>query len=89
MPEFAEDGEVMVWGWAEHGQLSLSTTENQNIPQRVVLESEGVPSDPCSMVGSQTNDGINIQTLIQCGSGFTFLLQIPCSSEYTNSSNQG
>ncbi|CAM6009460.1 unnamed protein product [Sphagnum balticum] len=84
-----EDGEVMVWGWAEHGQLSLSTTENQNIPQRVVLESKGVPSDPCSMVGSQTNDGINIQTLIQCGSGFTFLLQIPCSSEYTNSSNQG
>ncbi|CAK9870549.1 unnamed protein product [Sphagnum jensenii] len=84
-----EDGEVMVWGWAEHGQLGLSTTENQNIPQRVVLESKGVPSDPCSMVGSQTNDGINIQTLIQCGSGFTFLLQIPCSSEYTNSSNQG
>ncbi|CAM6010965.1 unnamed protein product [Sphagnum balticum] len=84
-----EDGEVMVWGWAEHGQLGLSTTENQNIPQRVVLESKGVPSDPCSMVGSQTNDGINIQTLIQCGSGFTFLLQIPCSSEYTNGSNQG
>jgi len=84
-----EDGEVMVWGWAEHGQLGLSTTENQYIPQRVVLESKGVPSDPCSMVGSQTNDGINIQTLIQCGSGFTFLLQIPCSSEYTNSSNQG
>ncbi|KAH8969192.1 hypothetical protein BDL97_02G021500 [Sphagnum fallax] len=84
-----EDGEVMVWGWAEHGQLGLSTTENQNIPQQVVLESKGVPSDPCSMVGSQTNDGINIQTLIQCGSGFTFLLQIPCSSEYTNSSNQG
>ncbi|CAK9214357.1 unnamed protein product [Sphagnum troendelagicum] len=84
-----EDGEVMVWGWAEHGQLGLSTTENQNIPQRVVLESKGVPSDPCSMVGSQTNDGINIQTLIQCGSGFTFLLQIPCSREYTNSRNQG
>jgi hypothetical protein len=84
-----EDGEVMVWGWAEHGQLGLSTTEDQNIPQRVVLGRKGLPSDPCSMVGSQTNDGINIQTLIQCGSGFTFLLRIPCSSEYPNSSNQG
>ncbi|CAM6042599.1 unnamed protein product [Sphagnum compactum] len=84
-----EDGEVMVWGWAEHGQLGLSTTEDQNIPQRVVLGRKGLPSDPCSMVGSQTNDGINIQTFIQCGSGFTFLLRIPCSSKYTNSSNQG
>ncbi|KAF6164337.1 hypothetical protein GIB67_029220 [Kingdonia uniflora] len=54
----AESGEIMTWGWGEHGQLGLGDSCDQTIPQSVSL-------------GDGFRDNHN-QTRVYCGSGFTY-----------------
>ncbi|XP_074335488.1 ultraviolet-B receptor UVR8 isoform X3 [Apium graveolens] len=56
-----EDGEVMTWGWGEHGQLGLGGTCDQAMPQFVRL--------------SQRNSKQYTTTKAYCGSGFTFVIR--------------
>lgn len=53
-----ENGLVMTWGWGEHGQLGLGSTDDQTSPQ-VVKFGDKLPY-------------INSRTKVYCGSGFTF-----------------
>ncbi|KAG6549825.1 hypothetical protein Mapa_008806 [Marchantia paleacea] len=55
---FLEDGELMVWGWGEHGQLGLGNTDDAPIPQIVTLP------------GNLSKKEFSWRVI--CGSGFTF-----------------
>lgn len=54
----AEDGELKVWGWGEHGQLGLGNTDDALIPQIVILP------------GNLSKNEFTWRVI--CGSGFTF-----------------
>ncbi|KAI3943335.1 hypothetical protein MKW92_038905 [Papaver armeniacum] len=56
-----ENGEIMTWGWGEHGQLGLGNTCDQTTPQMVHL-GDVLPSDN------------RTQLSVYCGSGFTFVV---------------
>ena len=58
----AEDGKVMVWGWAEHGQLGLGSLEDQEVPHIV------------SLPGNQVANICEVNTRVYCGSGYTFVV---------------
>lgn len=61
-----ENGLVMTWGWGEHGQLGLGSTDDQTGPKIVKLN-HGPPD-------------ILRRTQVHCGSGFTFMVagRTPC-----------
>eukprot|EP00249_Psilotum_nudum_P015642 c25443_g1_i2 orf=363-1670(-) len=54
-----DDGVIMAWGWGEHGQLGLGTSNDQEIPCKI----------PISLAGK------NHMFRIFCGSGFTFCVE--------------
>ncbi|CAL1413792.1 unnamed protein product [Linum trigynum] len=59
------DGEVMTWGWGEHGQLGLGSTSDE--------------TDPC-LVRIGSNDSRNEKeavtiSRVYCGSGFTYVVK--------------
>ncbi|KAK9119442.1 hypothetical protein Scep_017535 [Stephania cephalantha] len=56
-----ENGEVMTWGWGEHGQLGLGNTEDQRNPQVVEF-------------GNKV-DKYHNHYRVFCGSGFTFAVK--------------
>ncbi|MCL7051380.1 hypothetical protein MKW94_016022 [Papaver nudicaule] len=58
-----ENGEIMAWGWGEHGQLGLGNTCDQTGPQMVNL-GDVFPSDN------------QAQLSVYCGSGFTFVVRL-------------
>ncbi|KAG0590970.1 hypothetical protein KC19_1G139700 [Ceratodon purpureus] len=57
-----ENGKVIVWGWAEHGQLGLGSLEDQDVPHIVSLATNKVASI------------CEVNTRVYCGSGYTFVL---------------
>ncbi|OVA00320.1 Regulator of chromosome condensation [Macleaya cordata] len=57
----AENGDIMTWGWGEHGQLGLGDTCDQMSP-RIVCLGDVLPAE-------QT------QLSVYCGSGFTFAIK--------------
>ncbi|KAL3570035.1 hypothetical protein D5086_027284 [Populus alba] len=60
------DGAVKTWGWGEHGQLGLGNTNDQTIPQTVIL------------VPDIQNKEASLN--VYCGSGFTFAIRSLCQS---------
>ncbi|CAL5428890.1 unnamed protein product [Camellia sinensis] len=64
-----ENGLVMTWGWGEHGQLGLGSTDDQTSPQVVKL-GDKLPY-------------INSRTKVYCGSGFTFAARTVCLPSQT------
>lgn len=57
-----EDGKVIVWGWAEHGQLGLGSLEDQQVPHIV------------SLARNQGASICEVDTRVYCGSGYTFVV---------------
>lgn len=57
----AENGEVMTWGWGEHGQLGLGDTSDHTCPQVVNM--------------AQNAAHQYITSKVYCGSGFTFVVR--------------
>lgn len=64
----------MVWGWAEHGQLGLDSTEDQNFPQEVSFQ-QPTPNSDLSSTTQMAACESNVQTRVYCGSGFTFVIR--------------
>ncbi|XP_020573022.1 ultraviolet-B receptor UVR8 [Phalaenopsis equestris] len=54
-----DKGRIMTWGWGEHGQLGVGSTDDQISPQRVEIGWKGSDS--------------NLLLRVYCGSGFTFV----------------
>uniref|UniRef100_A0A7N0VMZ6 RCC1-like domain-containing protein n=1 Tax=Kalanchoe fedtschenkoi TaxID=63787 RepID=A0A7N0VMZ6_KALFE len=53
-----EGGDILTWGWGEHGQLGLGNTSDESSPRAVKL-------------GSRLGNGDTVGR-VYCGSGFTF-----------------
>ncbi|KAI3467406.1 hypothetical protein Pfo_024069 [Paulownia fortunei] len=56
-----DNGSIMTWGWGEHGQLGLGSTNDQTAPQVVSLGHKFAEKHATSRV--------------YCGSGFSFVLR--------------
>lgn len=76
----AEDGKVILWGWAEHGQLGLGSLEDQEVPHIVWLASQARLNPPdvdlVNQVGSEcerVSSSSSSCSRVYCGSGFTFV----------------
>lgn len=63
--QLAEEGEIKIWGWGEHGQLGLGSTRDESSPQTVSLGDE-----------VERKDGT---VRVYCGSGYTFAIRTFCS----------
>lgn len=58
-----------MWGWAEHGQLGLGSTEDQGVPDVVLLR------DSRSIANTEDlNRHRDVKRRVYCGSGFTFVV---------------
>lgn len=70
----AEDGRIMMWGWAEHGQLGLGSLEDQEVPHMVTLASTRLSSGFFSATHDQHASANYVKTKVYCGSGYTFVV---------------
>lgn len=59
-----------MWGWAEHGQLGLGSTEDQGVPDVVLLRgySRSIANT------EDLNRHRDKKRRVYCGSGFTFVV---------------
>lgn len=69
-----EDGRIMMWGWAEHGQLGLGSLEDQEVPHMVTLASTRLSSGFFSATHDQHASANYVKTKVYCGSGYTFVV---------------